>query len=46
MEKTGLIELRFDVLFLVYIDRTNNGFHTVLSKDITEIDSGKQTGSG
>lgn len=42
MEKTGLIELRFNVLFPVCIDKTNNGSHTVLPKDMTETDSGKQ----
>lgn len=46
MEKTGLIELRFNVLFLVCVDKKNNGSHAVLPKDVTETDSGKQTGSG
>lgn len=46
VEKTGLIELRFNVLFLVCTDKTNNGSHTVLPKVMTETDSGKQTGSG
>lgn len=27
---------------LVCVDKTNNGFHTVLPKDVTEADSGKQ----
>lgn len=46
MEKTGLTELSFTVLFPVCADKTNNGSQTVLSKDVTEADSGKQTGSG
>lgn len=46
MEKTGWIELSFHVLLLVCVDKTNNGSQTVLSKDATEADSGKQTGPG
>ena len=46
MGKTRLIELSLNVLFLVCVDKTNNGYQTVLPKDATEADSGKQTGSG
>lgn len=39
MGKTRLIEFSFNVLFLVCVDKTNNGSQTVLPKDATEADS-------
>lgn len=46
MGNTGFIELSFNVLFLVCVDKTNNSSQTALPKDVTKADSGKQTGSG
>lgn len=39
MGKTRLIEFIFNVLFLVCVDKTNNGSQTVLPKDAAEADS-------
>lgn len=39
MEKTGLRELKFNVLSLVCVDKTNKSSQTVLPKDVTEADS-------